>query len=539
MVVTNKLPPYQGDLYGRKIAGYVIDTHIGDGGMGSVYGATSRLIEGRRAAVKVMAAQHTDDQDLVARFLREATVAAAIDHPNIIDFWGADTFDEDDRLYILMPLIPGASLEALCRETGRVPIDVAATIILQVASGLDAVHSIAIVHRDIKPSNILISRRRGLRHHVTILDFGIAKLLVPDEAVRGRTKTHMTLGTVGTMAPEQVGGAKDVDARADIYSVGVVLYRMLTGRPPYEGEDPFEVLKKQLDNAAFPRVRALRPDVPREWEDVIHQMMQLARSERPGSMKEVAQRLAKPLSQGERLLISLAPALSAETSLSSTDRTLTGDLEDSLFRKVRGRSSPGRRVHFVPMALTMVAGVALGGIAFKLASGGHSDPPDPHPSGAAPTPIDRTVAQLAPDAAVVDAAVAAATANAPDAGTMVAVAAVDAAGAPAPSEPPPASPKPRTPSPATPKSGAPRLDRPASRPADASVARTGILIVKVKPHAEVFLDGVLIGTTPRPQEIVPVGPHHVKLVGPDNEEELDVIVSPTKPTSVLRNWQKK
>lgn len=522
VLVTNRLPPWQGDLQGRKIAGYVIDSHVGDGGMGSVYGATSQLIEGRRAAVKVMAIENTHDPDLVARFLREAAVAAAVDDPNIIDFWGADRFDEDGRLYILMPLVAGESLESLCRRRGPLPVDVAATIILQVASGLASVHAVPIVHRDIKTSNILLSRRRGLRNHVTILDFGIAKLLDDNNpSPRGRTRTHMTLGTIGSMAPEQAGHAKTVDARADIYSVGVVLYRMLTGRAPYEGEDVFEVMKKQLGNEPFPRLRSLRPDVPPAWEEVVHAMMQLEVEDRPRSLREVAKAIAGALPQGGALLQYLAPKFTSDRPLLPTEATLSGDLEDLLFRLDAVKTSPPRRRALAPIALAMASGLAVGGLSVALAMRGQHvsevREPSSAPVSSATTilPVIASDAMIATaeatwmDASVPDASLGSATIIQPDAAIAV------VAPRPIPPQPAHASPLPAR--------------------AVQSEQQPGIVIVNVKPYAEVYIDDVSAGTTPVRQS-TRAGTHHLRLVGANKTEELDVTITAGKPTTVVRSW---
>src|SRR5437762_6410958 len=237
MVVTNVAAPKPAELLGRRIAGYVLDEVIGAGGMGAIYGATSRFVK-KRAAVKVMLNEYTEDAEVVGRFLQEAFVASAVDHPNVVEIWAADRFEEDGRMYILMPLIEGSSLETLCESVGPLGFDAAATIAIQIAAGLDAVHKLGVVHRDIKPANILITKKDGLKHFVKIVDFGVARLLAPHLvgiSSGRRTRTDMVIGTAGSMAPEQAAGSREVDARADIYSWGVVTYRMLTGRAPYQG----------------------------------------------------------------------------------------------------------------------------------------------------------------------------------------------------------------------------------------------------------------------------------------------------------------
>lgn len=151
-MVTSRLPPRTGDLMGRRIGGYTIDSVIGEGGMGAVYGASNPDL-GKRAAVKVMLEEYTSNRDVVERFFREARAVARVEDPNIIEIWDTNRFEEDGRMYILMPYIEGSSLESLCEKRGPLPLDDTAAIVLQVCSGLDAVHAVAIVHRDIKCQN--------------------------------------------------------------------------------------------------------------------------------------------------------------------------------------------------------------------------------------------------------------------------------------------------------------------------------------------------------------------------------------------------
>lgn len=366
-MATNRLPPRHGDLLGRSAAGYVLDAIVGEGGMGAVYSARCELL-GKRAAVKVMLAEYTERRDAVERFTREALAAARVSDPNIIDIYAADRFAEDGRLFLVMPYIEGGSLEALCRRTGPLPLDVTAAILMQVASGLDAVHAVAIVHRDIKAENILVTRHFGRKYFVYIADFGVAKLLDPHLAHLTRTKA--IIGTAGAMAPEQARGERDIDARADVYSVGVMLYRMLTGRLPYEDASLYAVMEKQLSRAPFPRPRQLRSEIPPVWEDAILHCLEVDRGKRMGSMRELAHRIAKGLPSGEMMLRLLAPRLCVDAPRTTGEGTLTGDLEASIARWTEAAAAPRRRRLAGPIALTVAAGVAIGGVAFGLTAGG-------------------------------------------------------------------------------------------------------------------------------------------------------------------------
>jgi eukaryotic-like serine/threonine-protein kinase len=258
--VTVTRPPEPGvpdELIGRRCGGYVIESLIGRGGMGEVYEARNPRV-GKRVAVKVIVAEHSRSPANVDRFLQEAKAAAQIDDPNIIDFLDASEFD-DGRTYLVMPFVEGCSLEDLCDQLGPIPLDVAATILLQICGGLEAAHRNGIVHRDVKPQNILVGPRQQRQYFVRIVDFGIAKLLDPQLAGKFVTHTRALMGTPGYMAPEQARGDRNVDARADVYAVATVAYRMLTGRRPYMDESLFGLIEKQATNAPFPRPREQYP----------------------------------------------------------------------------------------------------------------------------------------------------------------------------------------------------------------------------------------------------------------------------------------
>jgi serine/threonine-protein kinase len=262
------------DLIGRHIGGYRIAARIGKGGMGAVYVGIHPTL-GKRVAVKVLLAELAGSEELRRRFFEEARAAAALDHPGVVEILDLALLP-DGRCYILMEHLDGESLGAMLRRRGPLPPAEACAIAVQILSALAAAHARGIVHRDLKPANLFVARTSE-RPRVKVLDFGIAKLQ-PAPGTDGLTATHAVLGTPGYMAPEQASGrARTVDARADVYAVGVVLYEMLAGQRPFESPDWVQLLVEQRTHAPAPLAhvaldavarRALAVDPAARWPDV-------------------------------------------------------------------------------------------------------------------------------------------------------------------------------------------------------------------------------------------------------------------------------
>lgn len=255
---------------------YEIDRVLGHGGMAVVYLARDQELH-RAVAVKVLEGSLAGDDDVQARFLREARLAARLSHPNVVQVY--DAGETDERPYIVMEYVPGTTLA----QSGRLPPDEAVQLVLQACAGLQHAHEAGVVHRDIKPGNLLL-REDGV---LKIADFGIAR---SSDATQ-LTKLGTILGTAAYLAPEQAAG-EEVTAVADIYSLGAVLYHLLTGRPPYEFDSLAELAAKQSEGLITP-VRDLEPSVPDPVEAAV--MRALARSPRfrPPSAAELARELAK------------------------------------------------------------------------------------------------------------------------------------------------------------------------------------------------------------------------------------------------------
>jgi serine/threonine-protein kinase len=240
---------------------YELEGELGHGGMATVYRGTDRVLH-RPVAVKVLAAHHARDLDFVARFRREAQAAARLNHPNVVAVY--DTGEDGDRYFIVMELVDGHTLQEVLRERGPLSPDEAAAIAEQAAAALAAAHAEGIVHRDIKPANIMITPSGDVK----VMDFGIARAATVGDSI---TRTTSVLGTASYLSPEQAE-SRPLDARSDIYSLGVVLYEMLAGRAPFEGETAVSVAYKHVNEQPVPPSRH-HPDVPAELEAIALQAM--------------------------------------------------------------------------------------------------------------------------------------------------------------------------------------------------------------------------------------------------------------------------
>ncbi|MEQ1643684.1 MAG: protein kinase [Pyrinomonadaceae bacterium] len=269
---------------GEKLSHYKIVSAIGKGGMGEVFLAQDTKLN-RQVALKILPAEFAEDKDRMGRFVREAQSASALNHPNIITIY--EIGESDGTHFIATEFIDGKTLGEYAKAN---PLNYrsALEIAIQVASALDEAHAAGIVHRDIKPDNVMI-RANGL---VKILDFGIAKVSASSTsasdssedatAIKSPTMPGMIIGTANYMSPEQAKG-KQVDARTDIFSFGVVLYEMIAGQLPFEGENALEMIGAILHKDAKP----LGPDVPTEISKLINKCLRKDRDERYQTIKDV------------------------------------------------------------------------------------------------------------------------------------------------------------------------------------------------------------------------------------------------------------
>ncbi len=240
-------------LIGSTLGGlYHVERLIGVGGMGRVYEATHVHL-GKAYAVKVLPEGRADKPDATARFLREAQSATKIEHDHIVKIVNFDS-DEEHRLFIVMELLEGENLADRI-DRGALPMDEAIEIARQTGDALQAAHDAGIVHRDLKPENIFITQKNG-RDFVKVLDFGISKIKNPEHGDPKLTATDQIVGTPLYISPELARGVAAVDHRTDIYALGVIMYEMITGSPPFTGQNHFQLLYQHGNEAPDPPVTA-------------------------------------------------------------------------------------------------------------------------------------------------------------------------------------------------------------------------------------------------------------------------------------------
>jgi hypothetical protein len=275
-------------LIGTRIGSYVVERELGAGGAGTVYACRHTMID-REVAVKLLHDEQVRDPDQVARFFQEAKAAADIGHPNIIVIidYGALELPTGTRTYVMMESLDGESLDKRMRRGGLSSDDIL-HVLNQIASALVACHGKGIVHRDLKPSNIFLCHRSFDPLFVKVLDFGTAKLTAPAPGMR-RTQYGVVMGTPAYMSPEQCEGKGAIDHRSDIYSLGCMLYELLTGTLPFEGSLGDILLAHMTRVPDPPRVR--NPSVPPEWEALCLRMMEKSREARFQSVTQLAQAL--------------------------------------------------------------------------------------------------------------------------------------------------------------------------------------------------------------------------------------------------------
>lgn len=347
-------------LVSQRLGKYEIQSEIGRGGMAVVYRGYDPDLR-RSVAIKVLASQLATDPDFVQRFRFEAITAANLRHPNIVTIH--DVGSQGDIHYFVMEYLPGITLDEWLRQVGSLPLAQAVQIASQIGAALAYAHEQGIIHRDVKPANIMIDSKG----HITLMDFGLVR------AVEGSslTRTGVVVGTPEYMAPEQVLG-EALDARSDIYSFGIVIYRLLTGKVPFAQSTPFAVMYAHIQQPP-PPLRQLRPDLPAAMEQVLSKAL----AKKPEDRYQQADHLVADL-QAVLAGWPLAPG-SAKGRPPAKGRSTSQPPASAL----PGSVPPKKRRSLAPVLMLVVAILIIGSIAgYQLLGGARPA----LPLGSQPTP---------------------------------------------------------------------------------------------------------------------------------------------------------
>jgi serine/threonine-protein kinase len=391
-------------LEGRSIGNYVVKAKLGEGGMGAVYLGEHPLI-GKKVAIKVLKDELASNEEVVRRFFNEARAVNDIHHQNIVDivdFGKMPNGSGGEIAYIIMEFLDGESLKSrLCSVGLRVGEVV--EVIQQCCWALAASHQKGIIHRDLKPDNIYLCPRGPTKNFVKLLDFGIAKLT--GDTNQNQTRTGTVIGTPHYMSPEQCEGNKKLDARSDVYSLGVVMYELLTGRVPFPIEGFGAILVAHLTQAPTPPSQ-IRQGIPPELEAVVLRAMEKDRNRRFQSMEEFAAALGDPAWYGA---MQVRASAQMPTTVSNTGRpplgapgvrpitTLSGAASEvsgpvPLLPRDQAAPTSSRTGVWVVLSLLVLGGA--GGGFFFLRSGGASTAAQPVAAPKQPDPVPAAPAKV-------------------------------------------------------------------------------------------------------------------------------------------------
>lgn len=285
---------------------YRIDRQIGEGGMGLVYAGEHLLIK-RKVAIKMLKPEFSQDQEILGRFRREAIAATSIGNPHIIEVLDMGVAP-DGAVFMVLEFLEGRDWAAELDRVEKQPLAQVIHILRQVCDGLQAAHDKGIIHRDLKCENVFLTTRGNDRDFAKILDFGISKILTPegvDPKQFSLTRTAAAIGTPSSMPPEQLRGARDVDHRVDIWAVGVMMHRALTGHYPFDGET-YPVLAAKILTESHPALAVYRSDLPPDAQRLVDRMLAKDRNDRFDSARALSDALAK-LGSGAPQVYETAP----------------------------------------------------------------------------------------------------------------------------------------------------------------------------------------------------------------------------------------
>lgn len=304
----NPEPAKYSDLAGKLIGDFRVLYKLGHGGMGQVFLAEQVSLK-RKVALKILRTDLAEDNESLQRFKKEAEAIAQVVHPCIVQVYAIG--EADDQHFMALEYVEGRNLKEYLSLRGTLDVHSLVSVLRQVASALQRSSELGITHRDIKPENILLTRKG----EVKVADFGLARFAALVQPLN-LTQSGMTLGTPLYMAPEQVEG-KQIDQRTDIYSLGVTAYHMISGHPPYQGDNAFEVALKHLRGEAG-SLETIRPDFPKDICALVQKMMSVDPMKRPQSFTEVLHSLVQ-ISKNEKIDLEMLASFPSITAIQNSD----------------------------------------------------------------------------------------------------------------------------------------------------------------------------------------------------------------------------
>jgi serine/threonine protein kinase len=337
--------------HSQRIGEYVVRRLVGEGGMGKVYEAEERLSK-RRVALKVLRPELTRSEEGRRLFLNEMQILAQLEHPNVVR--SLATCEVDGQLVMALEFLDGRTLRQELVDRGRLPWPEAVRIVVAIAEGLAAAHAQqpAVVHRDLKPENVMLSDGGSVK----VTDFGVAKILAAAHA----TNTQ-SVGTLQYMSPEQID-ARAIDARSDLYALGLVLYECLSGVAPFRSSSPRELLNQQCTQAAPALPEEVRATLPAGVEQVMLRMLEKSPDARPATAGEVVEKMAPFVSASSRVR---GPASAPSPTLVSTPHAVPVKRTDTI-ELIERAAQPRQISTLVAVALIIVLSLVAGLAAYML-----------------------------------------------------------------------------------------------------------------------------------------------------------------------------
>ncbi len=375
-------------MIGTIVGNYKLTTKLGEGGMGAVYKGIDLMLE-REVAIKALRPELLSNPDLVERFRSEAVTLAKLNHPHIATLYSF--FRQGDEFFMVLEFVPGETLEALVQRCGALPDGHAAHLINQALDGIAHAHEAGIIHRDIKPANLMLAPNNAVK----VMDFGIARAL----GNHRMTRAGRLVGTIEYMSPEQIRG-QEVDARADFYSLGAVLYEMVTGRLPFHSDSEWELMRAQIEDAPQPP-REIAPHVSPAMEQLILHALAKQPAERfqsaaafRAALVDIIAVAGGPIMQPRYSTASGSELVEVNPSRSSAA------VNPTRIGKVETMAQPSRRLRFNWKPAAAVAAITTAAVIGFVLITNRSQPPQVQPQPmqvvAAPTVVPTPEPSVAP-----------------------------------------------------------------------------------------------------------------------------------------------